>query len=201
MTGRAISKSTKGPRVSVDVLPKPARAVTHDVMVEHVGEGLWILLAEIGVGGPAAMAGELDIADDGIGLYSDDNHSWVIASADVPHIKAWVRRRRSFIEFGSSRAHLELADRLRGPITTEVRRRLGDAPWSKHVAIGVRVLNALAREQLVALTDGHEPTLWELTGRIGVPADEIEPHSTDRIHARIDDACAELLDHHPRVDP
>lgn len=200
MTGRVITKSAKGPRVSADVLPEPARAVTHDVLVENFGEGLWVLLAEVGVDGPTAMAGELDVADDGVGLYRHDLRTWVIAPSDVPHIDAWIARRRSFIEHGSPRAHLELTDKLRGPITTEVRRRLGDAPWARHVTIGVRVLNALAREQLVALTDGHEPTLWELTGRIGVSADDLEPHSTDRIHALIDEACAELLDH-PRVDP
>jgi hypothetical protein len=58
----------------------------------------------------------------------------------------------------------------------------------------------LAREQIAALTDGREPLLWELIGRIGATVDDIEPHSTDRIHALLDEAFAEPLDH-PRVDP
>lgn len=196
---RAISKSGKRRRQTLDVLPPAARAATHRALADERAEGLWVLLAEVGVDGPAAMEGALEDAEPEVARYRHGTRWWPLAAADAPLIERWQRRRTSFKHFGSPSASRELADWLRGPISTRVRQLLAPAPYARHIAIGADVLNAIAREQIVALTNGHEPTLWELTGRIGTKADELEPHSTARVHSLINDATAELL--HPKVDP
>ena len=203
MTGRAITKSAKRRRQTLDVLPPAVRRAVRAVLSEFGAEGLWVLLAELGVDGPAAMAGELVDTVGELLRFRHGSRWWVISAADAELIEQWLRRRRSFITFGAPDAATELGEWLRGPVSTAVRRHLGSVPYAAHVAIGVRNLNAISRERLVELCDGNEALLWELTGRIGVPTDLIEPHSTDRVHRLIDAATSEFTefaDHHPRVE-
>jgi hypothetical protein len=192
MSGRSITKSSKRRRSSLDVFPPAALAATRQVLDSNDAMGLWVLLAELGVDGPAAMSGVL--VDGENVLYRYGTHQWSLLSEDVPLIEQWATRRFHFIGHGTDRGPRELSDWLRGPITTQVRKLLAPAPYACHLSVGVRVLNNSAMENLVRLTNGRESLLWELTGRIGVTADQIEPHSTRRIHLMLDAAAEELLE-------
>jgi hypothetical protein len=198
VTGRVITKSTKRGATSLDVAPPPVRRAITAVLREHRALGLWILCGECGVDGVAAMAGRLDHEGDAT-IYRHGARTWVVASDDVAIIEEWQDQRRALIDYGTDSASRGLSDWLRGPVSTAVRRRLKPAAYRRHVSVGVELLNAIARERLVALADGDEHLLWKLTSRVGVPADRIEPHSTDRVHRLIDEATAEFL--HPRVEP
>jgi hypothetical protein len=199
MTGAAITKSAKRRRVSLDVAPPAVRAALRAVLADRDALGLWILCAECAVDGIAAMQGTLDMTQ-AAPLYRHRSRSWIIANDDVDEILLWQRTRMAFTEAVTDAAGRQLGDWLRGPITTAVRARFRPAPWSKHVTIGGRLMNSIALAQMVAITDGNDHLLWELTGRFGTPADEIEPHSTDRVHRLIDAASSEFA-HHPRVVP
>lgn len=199
MTGRAITKSSKRRRESIDVAPPAVRAALRAVLTERGAEGLWVLCAECGVDGVAAMKGALDTSRVAA-VYRHGRRSWIIANDDVAAVLEWQHTRLAQTEAVTDAAGRQLADWLGGPVTTAVRTRLRPAPWAKHVRIGVRLMTSIALEQLVAITDGDDHLLWELTGRLGVPSDAIEPHSTDRIHRLIDEATAEFRDH-PRVTP
>lgn len=194
---RAITKSGKRRRQTLDVLPPEAILAARRALADEGALGLWVLLAEVGTDGPAAMEGTIEDVGPVMARYRHENKWWPLMAADAPLIEAWQQRRTAFRTFGSPTASRELAEWLSGPITTRVRQHLAPAAFARHISLGVRVLNAVAREQIVALTNGHEPTLWELTGRIGLRADDFEPHSSSRVHSIINDATRELL--HPRV--
>lgn len=192
MSGRSITKSSKRCRATLDVLTPAARTATRYVLESHGADGLWVLLAELGVDGPSAILGGLVIDEKYPVTYQYEGKSWILCIEDVPVIEKWIKRRALFIGHGSHKGSRELADWLRGPVSTEVRRILKPMPYRSHISIGIRVLNAISREDLVQLTGGSEPLLWELTGRIGVTADEFEPHSTSRIHQILDLAAEEI---------
>lgn len=191
MPGSSISKSYKRRGVSLDVLPPDARRVLIEVLTEHGALGVWILAGELGCDGPDVMNGQVEDHGDAY-FYRSGDRWWCIAADDVRTIEAWQIQRSSFISFGTVESARELADWLRGPISNEIRRRLSPAPYAQHLQIGVRLLNATARATIVDLCRGNDALVWELTGRVGVPVDLIEPHSTSRIHRILNEAAEEL---------
>jgi hypothetical protein len=193
VTGRSITKTSKRRRATLDVLPDAVRRAVRQVLEGDGSFGVWILLAEIGVDGVAAMGGSID-AGGTFARYHHDDRAWTVALADVAAIDEWQTRRTRFIRYGTGSAGRDLTEWLRGPVTTEVRRLLHPAPWARHISIGVRNLNAVANERIVELCNGNDGLLWELTGRVGAGADDHEPHSSARVQRILDTAGRELLD-------